>query len=798
MKKLFYLLALVYTSLSFGQGAVTATYVKIDAPANNPTSDYVIVWNPTTKKLDYVSKSSLGGGGSQNFQQTTDIGNISTNEVIIYTNADKSMKYSKDFIEYTKRVSGVDKKTKIGFVTPTVAQRNILFPDEDGTVATKEYVQDAKDVFAYGDVDNFPDEGTEDVLYMAEETNKLYRWDAGDFAYIQVGSDSSNFVPLSGTAEGSPITGDLHLSGGINIINGSDSNYSTLTSNVGSLNTLVLSGSTYSAQYVSPGYLSQISSSGDGNASINVLGNAISYSIHDNIEDISSALSLNYLGLVFNSDNLFSHGVSGEQDYTSNITDLDYTQKKYVDDAIDAAISGVGTGTVTSVTGTAGVTVASGTTTPVIGLGNITPNSVVSSGAVSGTNLSGTNTGDNATNTTSNTYADGKVQNNLTASTTIAPSATAVNTALAAKQDALVSGTNIKTINGSTILGSGNLTTGTVTSVAASGSQGVTISGSPVTSSGTISIGLGAITPSSINTTGAATVGALSIYDGTNINFITLSPTGRTIISGTGGAVYDSDYSGGATARWITDKGYVDTGLALKAPSASPGLTGTPTAPTATAGTNTTQIATTAYALAAAAAIVQNSLAASTILAPSVTAVNTALAAKQDALTGTGLVISSGGTISYTAISGGSTSFYNGSGIFANFAAQVRASTIGSTSSTTTQIATGTRFDDAANSLQNQLNSMTTYVAKTANYTLTLTDYCVDLTTNSATFTLPTAVGNQNKQYVVKNSGSGTTLTLATTSSQTIDGTTTKTFNTQFAGCRVISDGANWKIIGTY
>ena len=40
-------------------------------------------------------------------------------------------------------------------------------------------------------------------------------------------------------------------------------------------------------------------------------------------------------------------------------------------------------------------------------------------------------------------------------------------------------------------------------------------------------------------------------------------------------------------------------GLAIKAPLASPALTGTPTAPTATAGTNTTQIATTAFVAAA-------------------------------------------------------------------------------------------------------------------------------------------------------------------------------------------------------
>lgn len=47
------------------------------------------------------------------------------------------------------------------------------------------------------------------------------------------------------------------------------------------------------------------------------------------------------------------------------------------------------------------------------------------------------------------------------------------------------------------------------------------------------------------------------------------------------------------------------TALALKANLASPALTGTPTAPTATAGTNTTQLATTAFVHAAAGATVQ-------------------------------------------------------------------------------------------------------------------------------------------------------------------------------------------------
>ncbi|WP_404940838.1 phage tail protein [Pseudomonas mosselii] len=55
-----------------------------------------------------------------------------------------------------------------------------------------------------------------------------------------------------------------------------------------------------------------------------------------------------------------------------------------------------------------------------------------------------------------------------------------------------------------------------------------------------------------------------------------------------------------AAGYGLTDvytKGQVDTALALKAPLASPALSGVPTAPTPTKGTNTTQVATTAFVL---------------------------------------------------------------------------------------------------------------------------------------------------------------------------------------------------------
>lgn len=89
------------------------------------------------------------------------------------------------------------------------------------------------------------------------------------------------------------------------------------------------------------------------------------------------------------------------------------------------------------------------------------------------------------------------------------------------------------------------------------------------------------------------------------------------------------------------------------------------------------------------------------------------------------------------------------------------------------------------------------YVSKTAAYTLTTTDYVVDATSGTFTLTLPTAVGVTGRIYVIKNSGTGT-ITIGTSSSQTIDGSTTKTLSVRYSGCQVMSDGSNWKIISAF
>lgn len=107
----------------------------------------------------------------------------------------------------------------------------------------------------------------------------------------------------------------------------------------------------------------------------------------------------------------------------------------------------------------------------------------------------------------------------------------------------------------------------------------------------------------------------------------------------------------------------------------------------------------------------------------------------------------------------------------------------------------GTNYIEVGVSTLNGLTS--SYVAKTTTYTATAADYTIDCTTGTFTVTLPTAVGIPGREYIIKNSGTGV-ITIATTSSQTIDGVTTKTLNVQYGGLRVQSNNANWIIAGTF
>ena len=87
------------------------------------------------------------------------------------------------------------------------------------------------------------------------------------------------------------------------------------------------------------------------------------------------------------------------------------------------------------------------------------------------------------------------------------------------------------------------------------------------------------------------------------------------------------------------------------------------------------------------------------------------------------------------------------------------------------------------------------YAAKTANYTITNTDSLIHCTANTFALTLPTAASISGRVYHLKNTGTGT-ITLNTTSSQTIDGNASGTVTlAQWDALTLASDGANWIII---
>lgn len=103
-------------------------------------------------------------------------------------------------------------------------------------------------------------------------------------------------------------------------------------------------------------------------------------------------------------------------------------------------------------------------------------------------------------------------------------------------------------------------------------------------------------------------IGSASGLSGMTASQVPIAATATTVTSSEAIAGSGAGLTSGPTSATATDLpvftsttgGLVDSGVAIAtlAPLASPALTGTPTAPTATVGTNTTQVATTAFVLA--------------------------------------------------------------------------------------------------------------------------------------------------------------------------------------------------------
>jgi len=89
------------------------------------------------------------------------------------------------------------------------------------------------------------------------------------------------------------------------------------------------------------------------------------------------------------------------------------------------------------------------------------------------------------------------------------------------------------------------------------------------------------------------------------------------------------------------------------------------------------------------------------------------------------------------------------------------------------------------------------FTSKTANYTITSADNTVLCLTNAFTLTLPTAIGLTGRKFYVKNGNtiaSGNNISIATTSAQTIDGSSSAAV-TPLSAQTFQSDGANWWLL---
>ena len=170
-----------------------------------------------------------------------------------------------------------------------------------------------------------------------------------------------------------------------------------------------------------------------------------------------------------------------------------------------------------------------------------------------------------------------------------------------------------------------------------------------------------------------------------NVSDLTASAAELNTLDGITASTSELNLLDGVTAT-TTELNYVDgvtsgiqTQLNDKAPLASPALTGTPSAPTATPGTNSTQIATTAYADAAVAALVDGAPALLNTLNELAAAINDdetfattvagLVADKQDTLTAGSNIDITGATISVTGLDSADISDFNTAALSATSAA---------------------------------------------------------------------------------------------------------------------------------
>jgi len=133
-----------------------------------------------------------------------------------------------------------------------------------------------------------------------------------------------------------------------------------------------------------------------------------------------------------------------------------------------------------------------------------------------------------------------------------------VTTALSTKQDTLVSGTNIKTINGGTLLGSGDVT---VQATLVSGTNIKTINSASLLGSGDITVQATLVSGTNIKTINGSSLlgsGDITVGGGLTIGSTSISSgtTTRVLFEGSGNVVQqDAAFVFNSSNRWLNNYG---------------------------------------------------------------------------------------------------------------------------------------------------------------------------------------------------------------------------------------------------
>lgn len=301
MKKLFYLLLFVGFAM-YAQPTPTGTnsagMFKMYIPELGAKPDSICVWNEPSKKIKFIPRSTF----SQNLHQTLQSGNTSSLDIILDNGFGTLLLNPSEINISSLGGNSIFMNTEDGLIhgdaeshSIQVNYQGLRLRTGDGLFATL--------------LNNDNSTGPDQIYQLPDNPPGTYVLAAG------------NFIPLSGTETGDPITGNLEITN-----SGSDTKkifrgdrqlyfdndeFSVALQNSEGVGITEVRLSTVAAEMVA----------GDGTT--------------------TGAFAAYPDKVLVSVTDPTSRGLVSEYDFTPNITELDFTQKKYVDDAIEAAGGGI-------------------------------------------------------------------------------------------------------------------------------------------------------------------------------------------------------------------------------------------------------------------------------------------------------------------------------------------------------------------------------------------------------------------------------------------------------------------------